>query len=248
MEVITSSPQIVKVQTERVSQPLRAFVLQAAREYRDKFAERLLRKELRKPWMKYREIGIIEDLLKAMRPMRVLEWGAGYGTLHFARLLPPGSQWIALEHDRAWAERIRSHRKEKDGRVRIHDAPPESEDWRSRDADGTYSDFRTYVDLPEKFGPYDFILVDGRARESCLEKAHGLLAPGGVAVLHDANRSFRRAPGGLFPSEAEFRDYRRWSGGLWIGSKDRPLSTLLDLGRHGRIWRMYNSLGKGFHL
>lgn len=246
MEVTTAPPQIVKNRTPTAARPLSAFVVQAAREYRDKFAERLLRLELRKPWMKYREIGIIEDLLVAMRPMRVLEWGAGYGTLHFARLLPPGGRWIALEHDRDWADRIRAHRK--DIRVRIHAVPPESEDWSTRDKDGTYSDFRTYVDYPEKFGPYDFILVDGRARESCLEKAHGLLAPGGVAVLHDANRSFRRAPGGVFPSEAEFRDYRRWSGGLWIGSKDRPLSTVLDLGRHGRIWRMYNSLGKGFHL
>ena len=96
--------------------------------------------------------------------------------------------------------------------------------------------------------PFDFILVDGRAREACLERAHGLLSPRGVVALHDANRSFRRAPGGQFPSEAEFRDYRRWAGGLWLGSKGGSLSDVLDLGRHGRIWRMYNSLGKGFHL
>lgn len=246
MEVTTAPPQMAMNRASKAARPLRTFASQVVREYRDKVAERLLRRELRKPWMKYREIGIIEDLLVALRPMRVLEWGAGYGTPYFARFLPPGGRWIAVEHDRAWAERIRAHRK--DVRVRVHFVPPESEDWRVRDKDGTYPDFRAYVDYPDKFGPYDLIIVDGRARETCLEKASGMLAPGGVAVLHDANRSYRRAPGGAFPSEAEFRDYRRWSGGLWIGSKDRPLPTVLDLGRHGRIWRMYNSLGKGFHL
>ncbi len=246
MEVLTASQQIVKKDRLPKRQPWRAFVGQVAREYRDKLAERLFRKEIRKPWMKYREIGIIEDLLTGLKPMRVLEWGAGYGTLHFAKFLPPGAQWIAVEHDPAWAERIRMQRT--DSRVRIHAIPPEAEDWRDRDKDGTYDDFRSYVDFPEKFGPFDFILVDGRARESCLQKAHSLLSPNGVALLHDANRSFQRAPGGQFPSEAEFKDYRLWSGGLWMGSKGRPLSAIMDLRSHGRIWRMYNSLGKGFHL
>jgi predicted O-methyltransferase YrrM len=244
--VMNASPQIVKYGSATAAKPLRAFMVQVAREYRDKLAERLFRRELRKPWMKYREIGIIEDLLLGLRPAQVLEWGAGYGTLHFASLLPRTSRWIALEHDPAWAARIRELTV--DPRVRIHTVLPEAPDWRERHADGTYEDFSGYVDFPSRYAPFEFILVDGRAREACLERAHSLLSPNGVVVLHDANRSFRRARGGLFPSEAEFRDYRRWSGGLWIGGKGRPLSSVLDLARHGRIWRMYNSLGKGFHL
>lgn len=226
--------------------PLRAFMSQAAREYRDKVSARLLRRELRKPWMKYREIGIIEELLSVLRPLRVLEWGAGYGTLHFARFLPAQALWTAVEHDPEWAERIRRLRT--DPRVRIHAIQPEAEDWGARHKDGSYADFRTYVDFPARSAPYDFILIDGRAREACLRSAHELLTPGGVAVLHDANRSIPRPPHGAFRSEAEFRDYRRWSGGVWIGSKGRPVSSLLDLGGHGRIWRMYNSLGRGLRL
>lgn len=246
MEVLTASPHVLKEKTILPARPLRAFMVQVVREYRDKVAERLLRRELRKPWMKYREIGVLEDLLRALKPKRVLEWGAGYGTLHFARFLPEDSLWIALEHDPAWASRIREMTV--DPRVRVHTVLPDAPDWKDRDPDGTYEDFKAYVDFAEQCAPYDFILVDGRARESCLERAHDLLSPHGVAALHDANRSFRRAPGGQFPSEAEFRDYRRWAGGLWLGSKGGSLSDVLDLGRHGRIWRMYNSLGKGFHL
>lgn len=252
MDVLTAPSRIANeskafpIKASQATRPLGAFVLQAAREYRDKLAERLLRRELRKPWMKYREIGVLEDLLRGLKPMRVLEYGAGYGTLHFSRLLPEGALWVALEHDLHWAARLREMAPS--SRVRLHAVPPDRQDWALRDADGTYEDFRSYVDFPRRYAPFDFILVDGRARESCLERAHELLAPQGIVALHDANRSFRRAPGNLFPSEAEFRDYRRWSGGLWIGSKGRPLDSLLDLGRHGRIWRMYNALGKGLHL
>jgi predicted O-methyltransferase YrrM len=246
MEVLTASQQVTKEKTALPARPLRAFMAQVVREYRDKVAERLLRRELRKPWMKYREIGVLEDLLRSLKPKRVLEWGAGYGTLHFARFLPEDSLWVALEHDPAWAARIREMTV--DPRVRIHTVLPDAADWKERDRDGTYEDFKAYVDFAERYAPYDFILVDGRARESCLERAHDLLSPHGVVALHDANRSFRRAPGGQFPSEAEFRDYRRWAGGLWLGSKGGSLADVLDLGRHGRIWRMYNSLGKGFHL
>lgn len=246
MEVLTASPQVTKEKTILPARPLRAFMAQVVREYRDKVAERLLRRELRKPWMKYREIGVLEDLLRSLKPKRVLEWGAGYGTLHFARFLPEDSLWIALEHDPVWASRIREMTV--DPRVRIHTVLPDAPDWKDRDRDGTYEDFKSYVDFAARYAPFDFILVDGRARESCLERAHDLLSPHGVAALHDANRSFRRMPGGQFPSEAEFRDYRRWAGGLWLGSKGGSLADVLDLGRHGRIWRMYNSLGKGFHL
>jgi predicted O-methyltransferase YrrM len=230
----------------RPAHPLPAFVAQAAREYRDKIAERILRRELRKPWMKYRETAVLEDLLRALRPMRVLEWGAGYGTSHFAGLLPEAGRWVAVEHDPLWASRLRESIA--DPRVHVRAVLPEAADWRERHEDGAYEDFRSYVHAGDDGSPYDFILVDGRAREACLERACGMLAPQGVVVLHDANRSFRRTMGERFPSQVEFRDYRRWSGGLWIGSKGRPLSTLLDLPRHGRIWRFYNSLGKRFHL
>lgn len=243
--MMTASSMLVKP-AARNARPYKAFVSQVAREYRDKLAERLLRRELRKPWMKYREICILEDLLANLRPNRVLEWGAGYGSFHFARLLHPDAEWIAIEHDARWAQRIQSLKG--DPRVRVHSVPPDNSEWRANHHDGTYEDFRNYVDYPENFGPYDFILVDGRAREACLEKTWSLLTPDGVVVLHDANRAFRRAPSGRFPHEAEFRDYRNWSGGMWIGSKGRPLTSLLDLGGHGRIWRIYNSLGKGFHL
>jgi predicted O-methyltransferase YrrM len=228
------------------AKPLKVFLNQAVSEYRDKVMEKILKRELRKPWMKYREIRIMEDLLTALKPRRALEWGAGYGTSHFSRLLPPGGEWIAVEHDAQWAARIR---KEVPPNVRVYAVPPEErETWLPTEGDGTYGDFRNYVEFPAGFGEFDFILVDGRAREACLRQARYLLAPGGVVVLHDANRDFLHKPWELYPRQIFFQDYRRYAGGLWIGSADRDISSLFDLGQHRRIWGFYNSLGRRFRL
>jgi predicted O-methyltransferase YrrM len=223
--------------------PLQIFLDQAVREYRDKVIEHILRKPLRKPWMKYREIRIMEELLGTLRPMRALEWGVGYGTSHFSALLPSGSEWIAVEHDEEWAERIR---REVPENVRVHTVPPE-EEW-ARNGDGSYGDFREYVEYPARFGEFDFILVDGRAREACLRQARYLLAEGGVVVLHDANRDFLRKAWELYPRQIFFQDYRRYSGGIWIGSVDRDISSLVNLGQQRRVWGLYNAFGKRFRL
>jgi predicted O-methyltransferase YrrM len=225
--------------------PLQTFLDEAVREYRDKVLVHILKKEVRKPWMKYREIRVMEDLLSGLRPKRALEWGAGYGTSHFSRLLAPGGSWIAIEHDPEWASRIRA---EAPPNVEVHTVPAEREPWRPENGDGTYADFRAYVEYPERFAPFDFILVDGRAREACLRRARHLLAPGGVVVLHDANRSFLREAWDLYPRQLLFQDYRRYSGGIWIGSIDRELASLFDLPRHRRIWHLYNVVGRRFRL
>jgi hypothetical protein len=226
--------------------PMKVFLDQALREYRDKVMERVLRRQLRKPWMKYREIRVIEDLLIGLQPMRCLEWGVGFGTLHFPRLLPKEGQWQAVEHDSVWAGKIGGM--ELPAQVKLHNVPPDSEPWSPANGDGDFRDFRKYVQFPARYGPYDFILVDGRAREACLLEARSLLAPQGVVVLHDANRDFLRMQLGLFPHQLAFRDYRRYSGGVWMGSMDRDLTTVIDVAKHSRIWRIYNSLGRRFRL
>lgn len=55
--------------------------------------------------------------------------------------------------------------------------------------DGSYLQLEQYVSVPLR-GQFDVILVDCRARASCLKRVHheGLLASGGVLFLHDAHR------------------------------------------------------------
>jgi predicted O-methyltransferase YrrM len=244
MAQASASIQVIPPRSK--DRPLRVFLDQAFHEYRDKVIEKVLHRQIRKPYMKYREIRVIEDLLIALRPKRCLEWGVGYGTLHFPKLLPEDGEWIAVEHDGNWAGRMLVM--DLPAQVRMHHVPPDRRRWTAESGDGTYRDFRNYVGFPEQYGVFDFILVDGRARAACLAKARSLLSPRGVVVLHDSNRASLQDALRSFPNQVAFQDYRRYAGGVWIGSMQRELDGLIDLAKHGRIWKIYNALGRRFHL
>jgi hypothetical protein len=79
---------------------------EAAIEYRDRFLKSINRPPA-KPWMRHREIRVIEEILGSLKPTRCLEWGAGYSTVHFPKALEAGAKWIAVEHDYEWFLRIR---------------------------------------------------------------------------------------------------------------------------------------------
>ena len=50
-------------------------------------------------------------------------------------------------------------------------------------------DFADYVAAINSIdGHFDLVVVDGRAREACLEAAQGRLAPGGVVVFDNSRR------------------------------------------------------------
>ena len=194
-------------------------------------------------WMRPQEEDIIRDVLLRLQPTTCLEWGAGMGTLQFPALLSPASRWLSIEHDRRWAEVVR--RANPRANVATALVPPDQPDWTD---DGTADAFASYLAYPARFGPYDFILVDGRARAAAIGLAHSLLAEGGVVILHDANRREYVDACGAFPHQVLFQDSRvsarRPSGGVWVGSLTRPLHTVLDVALHQRIWQFYSGIGR----
>ena len=118
---------------------------------------------------------------------------------------------MAIEHDVEWAERIRRGLPDN---VRVHAIPPEKGSWDPADGDGRLGDFRNYVEYPAGLGEFDFILVDGRARQACLRRARSMLAKGGIVVMHDTNRSDRisRHTAGVFRRYALFARPLRQGG------------------------------------
>jgi predicted O-methyltransferase YrrM len=190
------------------------------------------------PWMLPHEEDLILELLRRMRPTRCLEWGAGGSTLRFPAELPEGATWLAIEHDRGWADAVAAGIRRPG--VRVAHVPPDRA-WAP--GDGTAEEFAAYLAHPASLGPFDFILVDGRARAAALAACGSLLAGGGVVVLHDANRPAYARVLPDFPHRVLFQDRRRGArrpaGGVWIGSPDRPVHALLDVAWHRRVWRFY---------
>ncbi len=109
------------------------------------------------------------------------EYGSGTSTLFYPDYLDEDAKWTSLEHDREWYQNVKE-RMNRD-KVTIHQVDPEVSEWVYN---GDYNDFKTYVDFPRDLGKFDLILVDGMARESCIDRAIDLLNPN--AVVHIVRR------------------------------------------------------------
>jgi predicted O-methyltransferase YrrM len=193
------------------------------------------------PWMRFRELEVLQELLTALAPSRCLEWGSGYSTLYFPTFLPSDGTWLSIEHTREWHEQIAGQVTR--AGVEPVCVPPNHEPWTDAHSDGSYDDLRDYVDYPSDRGPFDFILVDGRARVACMERAHELVTDEGVVVLHDANRVYYHEPFQRFEHQLFFHDYRKRAGGIWFGSKATNLEQLVRSEHHQALWRAVRRVG-----
>lgn len=121
------------------------------------------------PWLPF---DLVEDLSTIVtRSTRIFEYGGGGSTLWFGQR---AGHVDTVEHDPAWVEVLRA----KVGslsNVRIaYVDDPSSED---------------YFDAVSKSGAmYDIVVVDGRQRVRCFERAIQRIAPGGLLILDDSDR------------------------------------------------------------
>lgn len=150
------------------------------------------------------------------RPVSVLEWGSGGSTVYYTRFLRSQDisyHWLSVEHDREWHDTVVTElAADPDTQVVCITAGATRENWRTQP-------MNEYVDYPGSINKiFDVIIVDGRKRRRCMEKAKRLLKPGGVIFLHDAQRSWYRCAMRTYPSS------RYASYGLWRG-EDRDVGA-----------------------
>jgi predicted O-methyltransferase YrrM len=136
--------------------------------------------------------------LIALGPRRMLEWGAGGSTAAFLRDVRTLRELVSVEHNVKWYERVRSEID--DARLRLMLRPPSNQEpdvtldveahraW-AAEAEQDRVVLSAYIDVPERLGgTFDCVFVDGRARRFCLEAGFSALRPGGLLILHDAQR------------------------------------------------------------
>ena len=143
------------------------------------------------PWWTFEAIDEVELFLAERPGARTFEWGSGVSTLWLAA---HGAQVTSIEHDRAWAERMAPRLPES---VTLHvveptpidpDVGPEAA-VPSGKAGFAGLDFASYVAAVDAVpGDLDLVVIDGRAREACLERVLGRLAPDGLVVFDDTER------------------------------------------------------------
>jgi predicted O-methyltransferase YrrM len=156
-------------------------------------------------YMNPMEFAQLMAVMHALRPRHVLEWGAGGSTAALLAECPYIERFVSIEHNRGWYENVA--RIIDDPRLSLYCVEPtvpqppfirkkeprrRVKQWEER-CERDRSVLAEYVDLPLGLDMvFDLVLVDGRARVFCIERGYGLLRPGGMLVLHDAERTIYR--------------------------------------------------------
>lgn len=121
------------------------------------------------PWLPPDAVAYLDGLLSERSGAKVLEFGCGGSTVWFSR---HAAEVLSFEHDPEWHRKI-SERLIGAEHVALRLAP------------------RPYYDQIDALpaGYFDVVLIDGRDRLECARHAIRVLAPTGVLLFDDMNRT-----------------------------------------------------------
>jgi hypothetical protein len=150
--------------------------------------------ELDVPWWTYGAIDAVDEWLSGReRPVRVFEWGSGASTLWLAKRV---DRIDSVEHHLGFGGMIREQLAGQGERRAEHavlhivePAESVSPEIGSRKEGMGGLDFAEYVRHIDTIGgEFDLIVVDGRAREACLDAGLPHLADDGLIVFDNTHR------------------------------------------------------------
>lgn len=148
------------------------------------------------PWLTFDAIEFIGKHIPL--PQRVFEYGSGGSTLFWLSL---GATCVSIEHDPQWYDVVKQRCRSR-SELTYKLVPPEPADSNAdvadpaeyASADQRYREhsFYHYVSQIDHFpdGTFDVVLVDGRARPSCIAHSAAKVKSGGLLVLDNAERDY----------------------------------------------------------
>ncbi len=140
------------------------------------------------------------------KDMQLFEYGSGGSTMFWSGRV---KHVVSVEHDKAWYEKMKKEFRElKIDNVDYFFIQPETDphfpkknyqipaDYISSDQNYTGKNFEKYVKVIDKYPDafFDIIVVDGRARPSCIDHSLSKLKTGGFLVVDNSERAYYLSP------------------------------------------------------
>ena len=149
------------------------------------------------PWMTFDAIRFLKKNLK--KNMKVFEYGSGGSSVFFSK---QAGEVISIEHNKEWFTLVKKYMDDHSvhnwtGMLceaelsRIENLDPSDPDGCvSSDAQYRNCSFKKYVESINQYpdGFFDLVVVDGRARPSCIKHAISKLKTGGYILLDNSDR------------------------------------------------------------
>jgi hypothetical protein len=152
------------------------------------------------PWITFSSMNYLKGFLK--KEMKVFEYGGGGSTLFFAKYV---GELVTVEHDKEWFNRINEEMsvnhsvnwkpnlifaERVESTTQLKKERPG--DYFSANEDFSQFTFRQYAaaidQYPEQY--FDVVLVDGRARPSCMFHSLMKVKVGGLLILDNSDRDY----------------------------------------------------------
>ena len=113
--------------------------------------------------------------------LRVLEYGSGSSTEEISKKV---KEVISVEHQEHWHNKLINQNLKNCKLLLEKPNLPYTEGI----TDGTYEEFKNYIESPLDYGLFDIILIDGRARVSCADFTKKISHKKTLIFVHDFNR------------------------------------------------------------
>lgn len=173
------------------------------------------------PWWSFPAIRAVDQWLAQRNNVRAFEYGSGASTAWLARRC---RKVVSAEHDAGFMRVVATQVASENVELRLAEPAPSDHPLVRSGRNGyANSDFSAYVDAIGD-DEYDLIIVDGRARAACLERALGQLAQGGLIVFDNSERT--RYAAALARVGLPKRRYRGWAPALPYRSETMLVGTL----------------------
>lgn len=168
-----------------------------------------------RPWMCFPAVERLDQFLTS--ESRVFEYGSGGSTIYFAQRV---REVVSIEHEPSWYSRVRAELAHRQlANVRYDLLEPELDAGFKRDGiadpsayvsdDEQYAGktFKSYAQAIRSFPDnyFDLVVVDGRARPSCILNARDKVRLGGILLLDQSERPY------YLETSSALLDPARWS-------------------------------------
>ncbi|HWJ81280.1 MAG TPA: class I SAM-dependent methyltransferase [Nocardioides sp.] len=138
------------------------------------------------PWWTFDSAEEVAAFLDGRPEARVFEWGSGASTLWLAAR---SGSVHSVEHHAGWARSLGPRLPAHVTLTVVEPTESPAAAVGSRKPGHAGLDFAAYVAAIDAVdGLFDVIVIDGRAREACLERAVDRLAPDGIIVFDNVDR------------------------------------------------------------
>lgn len=156
--------------------------------------------EAKQPWISFEAIDFIEKRIRETD--RVFEFGGGGSTLFF---LSRAAEVVTVEHDREWFSMLKrsispAEMMKWNGRLITAEQPVHTAGLNRAKPTDYFTDapefrdatFRSYATSIDQFedGYFNLVLIDGRARTSCLYHSIMKVKVGGFLILDNSERPY----------------------------------------------------------